>query len=393
MISIKENNYNIDENNKKEVYNFILSKENPLYLCGYLVKERGFKKYFPELYKQFLEYKLDKNLSFKEKLYLFLNNEYEPHHCKICSNYVTFGNFINGYHTYCSPICELKDPDVVEKFKNTNIEKYGFEYPAQSEFIKEKSKQICLEKYGVEYTGQTECKKQHTKETCLKKYGKEYYLQTKESRIKSKQTCIKKYGTEYPTQNKLIKEKIINTKIKKYGNANYINIEKAKNTCLKKYGETNYMKTKEGKLKIRNTILKKYGDYSNRIQNNAGRFKGTSKSEKELIEFIKTIYNKEIITNNRYKFLNDLELDIYLPQNKIGIEFNGDYWHMNPSLYKANVYNKALKCYAKDVWNKDNNKKQLCNKNNIELIVVWEYDWKNNKDNVKDNIIKKLELN
>ena len=40
--------FDIDVLNKNEVYNFISSKENPLYLCGLLVKEKGFQKYFPQ---------------------------------------------------------------------------------------------------------------------------------------------------------------------------------------------------------------------------------------------------------------------------------------------------------------------------------------------------------
>lgn len=35
-------------------------------------------------------------------------------------------------------------------------------------------------------------------------------------------------------------------------------------------------------------------------------------------------------------------------------------------------------------------KKQLCENKNIDLIFIWEHDWKNNKEVVKDNIIKWL---
>lgn len=59
---------------------------------------------------------------------------------------------------------------------------------------------------------------------------------------------------------------------------------------------------------------------------------GKSKIEKEIVEYIKTIYNGIIIENDRTQILNRLtnkmlELDIFLPEIKKAIEFNGTYWH------------------------------------------------------------------
>ena len=43
-----------------------------------------------------------------------------------------------------------------EKTKQTNLIKYGVEYPSQSKKIREKSKQTCLKRYGIEYPLQSE---------------------------------------------------------------------------------------------------------------------------------------------------------------------------------------------------------------------------------------------
>lgn len=52
-----------------------------------------------------------------------------------------------------------------------------------------------------------------------------------------------------------------------------------------------------------------------------------SKPERELYDFIKTILpHIEVIRNDR-TLLGGLELDVYLPQYKLGIEYNGNYWH------------------------------------------------------------------
>ena len=389
---IKEKEINLDTTNKKDVYEFICGDQNPFYYCGFLATNRGFKKYFPELYEDLLKYDVDKNLPFKEQLYLFLHDEHKRHTCKMCDKYVSMRNFPYGYHIYCSSKCELNDETVINKFKQTNIEKYGVPYPSQSDEIKDKTKQTCLEKYGVEYTGQAQCKKDHAKETFLRKYGKEHYLQTEECRKRIQETTLKKYGVKCVTQSEEVMEKIRNTKIERYGVDNYVNPEKTKKTNLERYGVTNYMKTDEGKAKLRASILKKYEDETYRSPVNKGKFGGTSQSEIELGKFIESIYNGKILRNKRYKVLNDLELDIYLPDNNIAFEFNGDYWHMNPKKYTENEYNESLHSYAKDVWAKDKFKEELCKNNNIELITIWEYDWKNNKNEIKETITKKLGL-
>ena len=71
-----------------------------------------------------------------------------------------------------------------EKVKQTNLEKFGCEYPWQNKEVREKSKA-----------------------TILKKYGCEYPSQNKQIRKKIKQTCINKYGVEHPSQNSEIAEK------------------------------------------------------------------------------------------------------------------------------------------------------------------------------------------
>jgi len=53
-----------------------------------------------------------------------------------------------------------------------------------------------------------------------------------------------------------------------------------------------------------------------------------SKLEKEMKSFIKSIYSGETLSNKKFNY-NDktYELDIYIPELKLGVEFNGLYWH------------------------------------------------------------------
>lgn len=69
------------------------------------------------------------------------------------------------------------------------------------------------------------------------------------------------------------------------------------------------------------------------------------------------------------------------------IEFNGDYWHMNPSKYTADDINKTTKQRAVDKWNEDSYKKSLAEKYGYKVLVIWESEFNNS---IKETIDKCL---
>ena len=77
-------------------------------------------------------------------------------------------------------------------------------------------------------------------------------------------------------------------------------------------------------------------------------------------------------------YLFDIVLD-----NKI-IEYNGDYWHANSNRYKDNdIFKRGNKnITAKDIWNADKEKIECAIKNNYEVFIVWESDYKKDKQKV-----------
>lgn len=114
------------------------------------------------------------------------------------------------------------------------------------------------------------------------------------------------------------------------------------------------------------------------------RENGYSKKEKEIVDFIKNNYNY-IIEENNNKIIPSkkspnrfMEIDIYLPEIKLGIEFNGIYWH-NDSIAKSRGFNN------KNEYHKY--KTDECLKRGIKLLHIDENDWINNKEMVL-NIIK-----
>ena len=113
-------------------------------------------------------------------------------------NIPTFKNCSHGYTKFCAPKCQcflehhrnalieynenLSDEERQkhwEKWKQTNLEKYGVEHASQSEEVKEKAKQTTMEKYGVEHASQSEEVKDKIKQTTMEKYGVEHTSQRK----------------------------------------------------------------------------------------------------------------------------------------------------------------------------------------------------------------------
>lgn len=93
--------------------------------------------------------------------------------------------------------------------------------------------------------------------------------------------------------------------------------------------------------------------------------------ENELENFVRSIIDTDKVILRDTKVLNGKELDIYIPDKNIAIEFNGTYWHS--SKFKSIDYHV--------------NKTRMCAKQNIRLIQIFEYEWANNG---KQEQIKKL---
>lgn len=86
-----------------------------------------------------------------------------------------------------------------------------------------------------------------------------------------------------------------------------------------------------------------------------------------------TIYNKE----NKHVYVYDFT-DL---TNKKIIEFQGDIYHANPNLFseddKPSPWNNLT---SKELWQKDEYKKQVALNNNFDLIQIWESDFRNKKE-------------
>lgn len=109
-------------------------------------------------------------------------------------------------------------------------------------------------------------------------------------------------------------------------------------------------------------------------------FHPVSKGEKELLNFIKSIYDSKIIENSR-KTITPYELDIYLPDCKLAVEYDGVHWH---SYNRNETKEEKFKHY---------NKHELCLKKGIRLVQIWENEWIHRQHIVKSLLVSRLRRN
>jgi len=363
------------------------------------------------------------NISLKEYYDMFMKKE-EDCICKECGSPTTFIDLRQGYRKYCHNPCPT-NKELGKVWKDSIKKIHGVDNVSKLKYIKEKKKETFQKNYGSDNIFATEEFKRKNKKELKEKYGVEYASQVDFVKKKRQQTFNEKFNG-HPMKCEEIKEKVKNVFIEKYGVDNPLKCEevknKMKNTCLDKYGVDHVSKCKEIKNKAKETNINKFiknklytilnyleleliGTYKsahnrytwkclecnrefqqtwNAIQQGclcpkcSYKVKNKSKLENELYRFINDLLlNEEIVKNSR-SIIPPQELDIFIPNRKIAIEFNGLYWHSEEILEDKNYHL---------------NKTKNCNEKGIQLIHIFEDEWLFKKDIVKNRLKQILDVN
>ena len=62
------------------------------------------------------------------------------------------------------------------------------------------------------------------------------------------------------------------------------------------------------------------------------------------------------------------------------IEFNGDYWHGNPTIYSPDDVPNISGLTATELWAKDKEKNLIAENNGYKVLTIWEKDYRENSD-------------
>lgn len=328
----------------------------------------------------------------KPTKFLSLDRGYKETCCKTCTNVFKYG--------FSSPFCHQ---ETHSKSRQTKLKRYG-----DAHYLNvEKQKKTMLKKYGGTGLASPEIRKR-IEETNLDRFGSKSPLGSKEIQDKIKNTNLDKYGVENVFSSDEIKEKIKETNLATFGFENAMQSEEVKNkvkdTLEQEYGGLGYASEiiREKSILTRSENLKKYIDDNNLVlvssldlkypevsledaeiceyQNShliskedmhkaltkdeeLKKVGYLSKYEVELHEWLKSIYSGNILLNSKIPD-SSLELDFYLPDKKLAIEFNGNYWHS--TRFKDKDYHLR--------------KTQLCQDLGIHLLHIFEFEWLSNKE-------------
>lgn len=72
---------------------------------------------------------------------------------------------------------------------------------------------------------------------------------------------------------------------------------------------------------------------------------------------------------------------------RLVVEFFGNFWHHNPSMYDSSWINPFTKRTSEFVWNRDKRKLDELHSAGYDVIVVWESDWHVRKNEIVKEII------
>ena len=315
-----------------------------------------------------------------------------------------------------------KLPDFRKKVKQTKLERHGSENYVNIDKVR-KTK---LERYGDENYTNVE----KARETKSQKYGDPMY----NNRDKFIETNLRLYGVEYPMQNSDISDKAMATFDVKYGGIGFSSPDiknRIETTNLKKFGHKVASKNKSVSDSIQTTahdtffssmvsgsrlgdevsaVFLRDGYVGTRGPNDEQifyKFKchlcntifdaciedgrvpvcltchpkeyAVSKYETEIFEFVNALLPKIDILRNVRNVIKPFELDVYIPERKLAIEFDGVVWHSELFGCKNKRYHL--------------NKTELCKNLGIKLIHIFENEWVHKSDIVKSRLMHALGVN
>lgn len=320
--------------------------------------------YIKTNYKEFHQYLISnypEELSFGEKLYWFYNNINDYPKCKNCGNKTKFINALYGYNEYCCKKCSNSSEEKKTKTKQTNRTKFGGNAPACSKDVLQKMKQTNLERYGDEnfnnraqanktllerYNGvgnASEIIKAKQQKTMIDKYGKDNCMFIDDIKDKMRANNMEKYGVDWVFKRKEIISKSIQTCIERYESPHFTNPEQAAITReknnLEKYGVKSNFEIPTAKQKSIQTCVNRYGGDIN-VENHMqlpGVINKIIETKRENKTFnsssIEEKFNTYLIENNisfirQYRSeLYPYACDFYFPDYDLYLEIQGMWTH------------------------------------------------------------------
>ena len=299
-----------------------------------------------------------------ERLFWLLNGLSSYPKCQSCSNALTSKqwqpflkklhrtdeNKKSGYLPFCGKSCAYLNGSKKETYKKTCIERYGVEHPMLTDDVVAKIKATNIDRYGepapMRWSGQK------FKEVIKQKYNVENVRaipRVHESTILSKAK----------TTTKLLPAKIAELE-------NFFSVECQ--TDLSQFVLIHRMYDISFSWKHKCGRVYESNISERGIRQCPSCSSGTSKGEQQVMDFIRSL-GIEVEHRNK-SVIAPKEIDIWVPEFNLGIEYDGTYWH------SAKFQNEKQSL----------EKLSLLENKGCRLITLQEHLWVNKPEHVKNRL-------
>lgn len=172
-------------------------------------------------------------------------------------------------------------------------------------------------------------------------------------------------------------------------------------------GEERYEKVCRAKSHSLSVYVEKYGDEIGKKKfkeyfEKVSSIRTYSKISQDMFKEVELLLNEKeknysfyATKNKEYALLYENRCFLYdfiCTELKMCIEYHGDHYHGNPSLYRPDDFLRARGCTkirVKDKWKQDDIKiNWLKTQRGYDTIVVWDSDWRKNSNSVLESIEK-----
>ncbi|CCI88806.1 hypothetical protein BN80_236 [Yersinia phage phiR1-RT] len=298
---------------------------------------------------------LTDGVDFKLNVYQIVNGYLlKDFECQ-CGNYVSFKTAKKGLGGFCSKSCATKF-NSSERIEKRNL-KFGTK-EKYSEYMSKVQLENSIKKYG---TSHQKASRNKNKETLLEKYGVDHNSKldsVKESRkimddgllvdaMQTKKSILKATITR---NSKLLEEKKL--------------IYKKAYTTRKTNSNIDYKFLDAINSKLSIEEVEKISGCSRmtayRVLDKAG-FMNKKYTQNSILEFVASLGFECYETR---KIIPPYELDVYIPERNLAIEYNGLYWHSSNS--KETDQEKS---------NYHLMKTDMCEAKGIQLLHIFENEW------------------
>ena len=265
--------------------------------------------------------------------------------CIICGNNTKYSSRLRGLAFYCSKKCSNSCPKRKEKFKNS--------YPTQQAKLKREN--TCFERYGY----------------------KNMFSDTKRVR----ESMIDKYGVDNPA--KLQRNRELNRKRQLENNTSFCDIPEPWKSRRKLFRYKTWLKIALQSGMSYATISKRTCIPLSTIQKDVAfhnlnqyisAYKPYSDAEIQIYDYLKSLDDNIVIERNVRGVLSESngEVDLYIPEKNVAIEYNGIYWHS--TAYNSDPY-------------RHYNKTKLFHG---RMLQIFDYEWVSKENIVKDILVRAL---